>query len=169
VPKSPDGGEAYAECQGSSRAKGKAVGTAVTFSAAKTAGGQSEVPASPPDPEVPPVLQRCILQEAVITVSAQAVARGAGEMSVQLEDALGAAVVRVEAMSSGVYGDPVTFAKMLNVTSMIRIGAQRLDHRCACIWFLASLRCSVFLAGFIAPNVRYWVVLACFPALMHTQ
>jgi hypothetical protein len=75
-----------------------------------------------------------ILQEASIVLSAWKEARGEGGMSEQLTDALGDAIEQ-QHESEYVYGDKVTFTKMLKDSAMVRMVSQRVADRCVVLCF----------------------------------
>jgi hypothetical protein len=111
---------------------------------------------------VPPVLlQLVILQEASIVLSAWKEARGEGGMSEQLTDALGDAVEQ-QHESEYVYGDKVTFMKMLKDSAMVRMVSQRSPTGVSFFVF-AFERCS--LLSLLCPSgpSRAWYLEICCP------
>jgi hypothetical protein len=75
------------------------------------------------------LLQLVILQEASMVLSVWKLARGEGEMSEQLMSGMGDALAERDE-STYVYGDMITFTKMLKDSAVVRMVAQRVTDAC---------------------------------------
>jgi hypothetical protein len=97
------------------------------------------------------LLQMLILQETAVVLSKWKEARGEGGMSVQLTAARGEALVR-QTESAYVYGDMVTFSKMLKDSSMVRMVAQRVTDRCVVRSYVTCLVSCLCIRQFHVSN-----------------
>jgi hypothetical protein len=87
-----------------------------------------------PAATAPPVLlQLVILQEASLVLAAWKLGRGEGGMREELTSAMGDALAEKDE-GTYVYGDMITFPKMLKDSALVRMVVQRVAEMCV-VWF----------------------------------